>query len=548
MGILDGIVEWIAEQVMNILDLITTSVLGALGCSMDTFLRYFPAAETMYQIFLALAIGLILLNWVWQLFKNYFMGTGIDAEDPIKLSLRTFMFLFLTFYAKDIVDLLLNIAGTPYSWILTEDLPPLEFAKFNSVITVILGVCANGAVAIVALILVLILAWNYIKLLFEAAERYILLGVLVYTAPVAFSTGASQATGNIFKSWCRMLGGQFFLLLMNAWCLRLFTSWWEHSLQTLYHSRKEEIMKHKKTLLCSLLLISCLILVTSMPVFAAELTEAEVQQAVDAQGKETVTGNVFIWFLCAIAFLKVSQKIDSFMASLGVNVGNTGGNMMAELLIAGRGLASSFRGHGGGSHSSSHSSSPGSAAVQSSFLSGGLAGAVGRQTERSAVNAATGYTEGPSIGNALYQSSLEKGGDFANNVISNIAQGNYGQVGSIKGDGAVSAFQSYMGIQNEDKTDHSYTNVEIGGGRITGVESGSNGDSREFAMYHADQYTAPTQGTYETVQSVDGATWYKQYAENTVSKIPYDAGDGKIAYNESIVQKLPPTPPRKDRI
>ena len=186
MGILDGIVEWIAEQVMNILDLITTSVLGALGCSMDTFLRYFPAAETMYQIFLALAIGLILLNWVWQLFKNYFMGTGIDAEDPIKLSLRTFMFLFLTFYAKDIVDLLLNIAGTPYSWILTEDLPPLEFAKFNSVITVILGVCANGAVAIVALILVLILAWNYIKLLFEAAERYILLGVLVYTAPVRF--------------------------------------------------------------------------------------------------------------------------------------------------------------------------------------------------------------------------------------------------------------------------------------------------------------------------------------------------------------------------
>lgn len=103
-------------------------------------------------------------------------------------------------------------------------------------------------------------------------------------------------------------------------------------------------MKHKKTLLCSLLLISCLILVTSMPVFAAELTEAEVQQAVDAQGKETVTGNVFIWFLCAIAFLKVSQKIDSFMASLGVNVGNTGGNMMAELLIAGRGLASSFEG------------------------------------------------------------------------------------------------------------------------------------------------------------------------------------------------------------
>ena len=112
MGILDGIVEWIAEQVMNILDLITTSVLGALGCSMDTFLRYFPAAETMYDVFLALALGLILLNWVWQLFKNYFMGAGIEAEDPLKLSIRSFIFIFLAFYAEDIVNLLLGIAGT----------------------------------------------------------------------------------------------------------------------------------------------------------------------------------------------------------------------------------------------------------------------------------------------------------------------------------------------------------------------------------------------------------------------------------------------------
>ena len=49
MGILDGIVEWIAEQVMHGLDLVTTSVLGALGCDMAVFLRYFPAAETMYK-------------------------------------------------------------------------------------------------------------------------------------------------------------------------------------------------------------------------------------------------------------------------------------------------------------------------------------------------------------------------------------------------------------------------------------------------------------------------------------------------------------------
>ena len=57
MGILDGIVEWISEQVMNGLDLITTSVLGALGCDMSTFLRYFPAAKACIRFLLQLPLA-----------------------------------------------------------------------------------------------------------------------------------------------------------------------------------------------------------------------------------------------------------------------------------------------------------------------------------------------------------------------------------------------------------------------------------------------------------------------------------------------------------
>ena len=190
---------------MHGLDLINTSVLGALGCDMSVFLRYFPAAETLYEVFVALAIG-------------------TEAEDPVKLSIRSVVFILLAYYANEIVDLVLGIGGTPYDWIMDSALPSLDFASFNSVMLTIIGVCASGAVTIIVLILVLILAWNYLKLLFEAAERYVLLGILVYTAPVAFAMGSSQATANIFKSWCRMFGGQIFLLLMNAWCLRLFVS------------------------------------------------------------------------------------------------------------------------------------------------------------------------------------------------------------------------------------------------------------------------------------------------------------------------------------
>ena len=118
MGILDGIVEWIAKQVMYGLDMITTSVLGALGSDMTSFPRYFPAAETMYKIFVGLAIGIILLNWVWQVFKNFGLPAGIEAEDPVKLSIRSVIFILLAYYSNEIVDMVLKIGGKPYDWIM----------------------------------------------------------------------------------------------------------------------------------------------------------------------------------------------------------------------------------------------------------------------------------------------------------------------------------------------------------------------------------------------------------------------------------------------
>ena len=59
MGILDSIVEWIATQIMNLLDLVTGSVLGALGCDMSTFLRTFQplrrSTKSLQRLLLALS-------------------------------------------------------------------------------------------------------------------------------------------------------------------------------------------------------------------------------------------------------------------------------------------------------------------------------------------------------------------------------------------------------------------------------------------------------------------------------------------------------------
>lgn len=391
----------------------------------------------------------------------------------------------------------------------------------------------------------------------------------------------------------------------------------------------------------------------TLPAFA--ITEADVENEVAAVGRETVTGNVLIWFLCAVAFLKVSQKIDSFMSSLGVNVGHTGGSMLAEVMIAAKTVSSVASGAGrifGGGRSSRI---PGAKGTDGSpgFLHGGLAGVVSRKVTNDAVKSATSakhtsathtvtssashreqatqaeqvfhnsqtaqfeqatqnsqevqtdqsihtgsvtqheqdsHSEsrtafeqdtshvthkerasqhdgsGPSptgspstaaaprptsIGAAIFASSLRQGGNFANRVIGRVAKGEIRTTGSITGDMAAQSLMSYMGYTALGKTSSekiSFREVEIGGGRITGVEfTPQHPDGIAFGMYHADQYSRP-EGEYTKIYSADGAPWYKQYAVDSVSKTPYKAPDGEIAYRSEIVKKLPQPPKRKDRM
>ena len=297
--------------------------------------------------------------------------------------------------------------------------------------------------------------------------------------------------------------------------------------------------KHKK-LFAALGLV--LLVALAFPTTAFAITEGEVTTQVNAQGRDAVAGNLFIWVLCAISFLKISQKIDSFMASLGINVGHTGGSMLGEAMIAARGLqlgkgvAGAVSGHGGGGGSSGGGN----------MMSGGLAGVVGRQVNHGAAAAATGQGSG-GIGGRMFASSMSKGGSFANGVIGDIAKGSIRYDGSISGDTAVSALNSYMGYVGQSGAPD-FSDVEIGGGHIMGTETSEDYPGGvSFGMYYTDQYTAPS-GDYSTVKAADGSKWYKQYATDHVEKKPFTAPDGNVAYKESIVKKLPDPPRRKDRI
>ena len=304
-------------------------------------------------------------------------------------------------------------------------------------------------------------------------------------------------------------------------------------------------MKRKNKIVFVIAVTLIMVFLCSVPAFA--IIESEVQAAVDEQGKHAVTGKTFVWFLCAIAFLKVSQKIDSFLAGLGINVGHTGGSMLAEALIATRGVFAAKQFAGG---SKGGSGGGGGSSGGGGFMSGGLVGAVGRNFTNSGVKKATGKSSG-GLGGKAYTSSVNKGGGFANSVIGKVATGNISSVGSISGEGSEAALMSYLGYaaMGSGATDvPKFSNVEIGGGRMMATEtSDEHPGGIDVGMYHTDKYMKPT-GEYTTITAADGTSWYKQYAQDTVKRTPYTAPNGQVAYREEVVKELPKPPQRKDKV
>ena len=171
-------------------------------------------------------------------------------------------------------------------------------------------------------------------------------------------------------------------------------------------------------------------------------------------------------------------------------------------------------------------------------------------TSSSQSSVRTERVHGYGIGGAMFMRSLASGGSFANNIIGKVATGSVQNTGTISGDMASQVLTSYMGftaIGSPPETTPKFTDVEIGGGRITGIETApGGGQSIQFAMYHTNQYEAP-RGDFTKVVSADGETWYKQYAQDTVERTPYKAPDNSVAYNETIVQRMPEPPRRKDK-
>lgn len=465
--IFESIVNWVASIVTSIMDAVSGIFLDALGTDMTAMEQYFPFVTEAFSIFQYSAWALLFLITVWQLFR-VFGGPVTEAENPWQLLVRSAIFALLIGYAKPIFLLALDIARAPYTALLDATMDPgsFTFAGVEQVIqngltTLVSTITVIGP--LLTIILMVSLGWNYFKMLLECVERYVVVGVLCYTSPLAFAMGGSKTTSNVFKGWTRMVGSQLLLLVLNVWFLRAFNS--------------------------------------------------TVGQFVGSGGAlSTGQGSIFLWMFVALAFLKTAQKFDAYLAAMGLNVAQTGSSMGMELLMAARVISGVASGGArtAGSIFRGASGAPGAAGAAAG--GGFFAGFASRFKPNSYVRDAvveggTPMGAGGSIGfvaRTFGGMAARNGATLSSESIASVAARPGNVAGTIAGEIADRSAANYM----PQLQGYSLSGTQITGGRISTMATSADGKTSEVEMFSISQFERPSM-PHSIVTAQDGSQWYQ---------------------------------------
>jgi len=532
--IFEGIANWIASVVSSMMDSVSAIFLDVLSTDMTAMEEYFPFITKAFDIMQYFAWALLFIITVWQLFRA-FGGPITEAENPWHLLVRSTIFSVLIGYARPIFSIALDIARAPYTALMDVSMNAGDFTfagienvLVSGIVTVVSTLSIVGL--LLQIILLVALGWNYFKLLMETVERYIVVGVLCYTSPLAFCMGGAKATNRVFQSWCRMVGSQLLLLVMNVWFLRAFNSSVGHFVAN-----------------------------------GGALTSGR--------------GNIFLWMFCALAFLKTAQKFDSYLASLGLSVAQTGGNMGMELMMGMRvisGITGGFRSAGSVFKSMGTSGAPpagsipgpgGNASGAASFMSGLASKFKGNSYVRDAVTdggarlgagggiglvgrafggiaARTGVNlSGESISSVATRPPAVSGsiaGEIADRSLKNYmphlagaadSSGMANPAGMVKPTGGVDIDAVYPAAGSAGTPDHisdaagaapvgygatggmvtgvaSYSDTQITGGHISTTAITADGKEASVDLYNASLFDKPN-APHSIVSASDGSQWYQ---------------------------------------
>lgn len=194
---------------------------------------------------------------------------------------RMVIFIPLTVFGQKLLRGLFDHVITPISSAFAAGV--LSFsndAVFSTVATPLTNDAGDLATLIVGTILMVMIGYNLIGLVLEAAERYIICIVIIFLSPLAFGAGVGEETANVAKNWLKMFWSHGVLLILNIWVVGIGRTCFD---------------------------------------------------AIDPSASNT---QIIIWGLITYAYFKIAQKLDDMMQNSGLMVTRTGGGIARDALFA----------------------------------------------------------------------------------------------------------------------------------------------------------------------------------------------------------------------
>lgn len=211
-----GLIQWLYNLGLEIVEYMANSMLGVFNMDLGYFKSVAPVSGEILNILMAVGWALLLGNLVFQATRSMVSGIGVEGEDPTLLFLRTFVFSFLLLASRQICDMGLGLTSTVIALLQVPEAVTFHLPEETAF-------PINGSWLLVVIVGVVIM-WQVLKLFLEIGERYVVMAVLTLSAPLAFATGGSKSTTDIFKGWVRMFGSMCVIMVFNVIFLKLLLS------------------------------------------------------------------------------------------------------------------------------------------------------------------------------------------------------------------------------------------------------------------------------------------------------------------------------------
>ncbi len=215
--IFQGFVEWIYGIVLEAWEYFSSALLDIMSMDFHYLESHIAIIPSIRQGLLAVGWALLIGNLLFQTIKSMLSGLGFEGEDPKLLFARTFVFSFLLLASPQICELLLNMTSKMIDILRMPTAVHISLAQETSL---------QGLPGAWLLIVVfgIVVMFKSFKLIIEMAERYFILAMLTISAPLAFATGGSKNTSDIFTGWCRMYGSMCALMVLNVVFIKMLLS------------------------------------------------------------------------------------------------------------------------------------------------------------------------------------------------------------------------------------------------------------------------------------------------------------------------------------